>query len=321
MIIYLLRRVLLAVVTLLILTLFSFSIIYYKNVTTLSTLPLLDAYSHYLSSIFNGDFGVSLTNNQPILHQLKIALSITLELCLLAVAVALLLGIPIGILVGVHNKKLVDKIVNTCVLVGLSTPTFWLALLLVTFFSFYLDWLPVSGRYDLSYPAPTITGFMYVDLFLADPPHRNTILINMIQHSLLPVLTLSIGPMTEIIKLLRESVIAVSNENYIKAAATRGLSRSRIIQRHVLHNAFPPIIPKLGLQFSTLLTLTMIVEIIFDWNGIGHWMIYSLHHQDYAVISAGTLTVGTLVIIVYVLSDIIGVATNPLKHKEFYAIQ
>jgi cationic peptide transport system permease protein len=321
MIIYLLRRLLLAVITLFILTLFSFSVVYFKDVSALSHQPIFDAYLHYLLMIFNGDLGTSLTSQQPIAYQLARTFATTLELCILATAVALLLGIPLGIIAGVYDKKVTDKLINVFVLLGLSTPTFWLALLLVTFFSFYLDWLPVSGRYDLSYPIHTVTGFMYIDLFLSDSPHRNEILMNMIKHSLLPVFTLAIGPMTETIKLLRKNVIAISKENYIKAAATRGLSRAKIIERHVLHNALPPIIPILGLQFSTLLTLTMIVEIIFDWNGLGHWLLYSLHHQDYAVISSSVLVTGTLVTIVYILSDIIGLVTNPLKKKELYAIQ
>lgn len=321
MIIYLLRRLLLVVITLFILTLFSFSILYYKNASGLSTLPLFEAYPLYLIQLLEVNLGSSLLTEEPVLHYLRLALPVTLELCLLAVMVAFLFGVPLGILAGVFNKKPIERVINVFVLLGLSTPTFWLALLMVTFFSFYLDWLPVSGRYDLSYSIPTITGFMYIDLFLSQSPQRGQILINMIQHSLLPVLTLAIGPMTEIIKLLRSSVIEVSKENYIKAAATRGLSRTQIIYRHVLHNAFPPIIPKLGLQFSTLLALAMILETIFDWHGMGYWMIYSLHHQDYAVISAGILTIGSLVIVIYFASEIIGIVTNPLKNKDLYVLQ
>lgn len=320
MTIYLLRRLLLVVITLFILTLFSFSIIYFKNVNALSELPLFEAYPRYLMQLFETDLGSSYINKRPILHFLKTALPVTLELCILAVLIALIFGVPIGIFAGVYNKKPIDKFINIFVLIGLSTPTFWLSLLMVTFFSFYLDWLPVSGRYDSAIEIPATTGFMYIDLFLNDIPNRSEILLDMIKHSLLPVGTLAIGPMTEIIKLLRSSVIEVSKENYIKAAATRGLSRTKIIYRHVLHNAFPPIIPKLGLQFSTLLTLAMIIETIFDWHGMGYWMMYSLNHQDYAVISSGILTIGALVIIVYVMSEIIGIATNPLKNKDLYVL-
>jgi cationic peptide transport system permease protein len=89
----------------------------------------------------------------------------------------------------------------------------------------------------------------------------------------------------------------------------------------VLHNALPPIVPKLGLQFSTMLTLAMITEVVFNWPGLGRWMINAIRQQDYAAISAGVMVVGTLVIAINVLADILGAATNPLKHKEWYALR
>ena len=113
----------------------------------------------------------------------------------------------------------------------------------------------------------------------------------------------------------------VLNQNYIKAAATRGLSRFTIIRRHVLHNALPPIVPKLGLQFSTMLTLAMITEMVFSWPGLGRWLINAIRQQDYAAISAGVMVIGTLVITINVLADILGAATTPLKHKEWYALR
>ena len=94
-----------------------------------------------------------------------------------------------------------------------------------------------------------------------------------------------------------------------------------MIRRHVLHNALPPIIPKLGLQFSTMLTLAMITEVVFSWPGLGRWLINAIRQQDYAAISAGVMLVGALVIVVNVLSDILGALTNPLKHKEWYALR
>jgi cationic peptide transport system permease protein len=111
------------------------------------------------------------------------------------------------------------------------------------------------------------------------------------------------------------------NQNYVKAAATRGLSRFTILRRHVLHNALPPVIPRLGLQFSTMLTLAMITEMVFSWPGLGRWLINAIRQQDYAAISAGVMVCGSLVIIVNVISDILGAMANPLKHKEWYALR
>ena len=130
-----------------------------------------------------------------------------------------------------------------------------------------------------------------------------------------------IRPTTEVVRLMRISTIAIYDTNYVKAAATRGISRLTILRRHVLHNALPPVIPRLGLQFSTMLTLAMITEMVFNWPGLGRWMINAIRQQDYAAISAGVMVIGALVIIINVISDILGAMANPLKHKEWYALR
>lgn len=120
---------------------------------------------------------------------------------------------------------------------------------------------------------------------------------------------------------MRISTSEVYDTNYVKAAATRGVSRRKILLRHVLHNALPPVIPRLGLQFSTMLTTAMITEMVFSWHGLGRWLINAIRQQDYAAISAGVMVIGALVIIVNVISDILGAMANPLKHKEWYALR
>lgn len=321
MTIYLLRRLLLSLITLLMLTLVSFSLVYLPNLALFGEQWLLFDYFDYIGGLLNGNFGNSSISGDPILSQLKILLPATLELCILAIVLASILGTILGIIAGIYYHKWQDYTISTFALLGLSLPTFWLALLFVTLFSLYLDWLPISGRYDLQMPFKTVSGFMLIDVWLMDQPEKKAILLNLFKHMILPVITLSIAPITEIIRLLRASVIDVSQQNYIKAAASRNISKFTIIYRHILHNALPPIIPKLGLQFSTMLTLTMTVEIIFNWNGVGHWLMYSLRHQDFMAISSGVLVVGILVIIVNLLSDIVGVLANPLKHKELYVLR
>ncbi len=144
-------------------------------------------------------------------------------------------------------------------------------------------------------------------------------IVSAARHVVLPVLTLAVAPTTEVIRLMRISTSEVYDTNYVKAAATRGVSRRKILLRHVLHNALPPVIPRLGLQFSTMLTLAMITEMVFSWPGLGRWLINAIRQQDYAAISAGVMVIGALVIIVNVISDILGAMANPLKHKEWYA--
>lgn len=319
MIIYTLRRLVLLVVTLFMLTLVAFSLSYFTPHAPLQGASLLDAWWFWFTGVLQLDFGVSSINGQSINLQLREVFPATLELCLLAFSVALLLGIPLGIIAGVMRNKWQDRVISAFSLLGFSMPVFWLALLLTLFFSLNLGWLPVSGRIDLLYQMKTVTGFALVDAFISDSPWRREMLTNVALHMVLPVTTLAIAPTTEVIRLLRNSTSEVIDANYIKAAATRGLSRFTVIRRHVLHNALPPVIPRLGLQFATMLTLAMITEMVFSWPGLGRWLINAIRQQDYAAISAGVMVVGGLVILVNVLSDILGAMTTPLKHKEWYA--
>lgn len=321
MIIYILRRLLLLLVTLFFLSLISFSLMYFTPHGPLSGASLTDAYVFYFHSLLQWDFGISSINGERIIEQLYGVFPATMELCILSFSMALLIGIPLGIIAGVWRNKKADIIISTFALLGFSIPVFWLALLLTLLFSLYLGWLPVSGRFDLLYRMEQVTGSALVDAWLSKEPYRNEMIVNVILHMILPVITLAVAPMTEVIRLMRNSTEEVSASNYIKSAATRGLSRLTIIRRHLLHNALPPIIPKLGLQFSTMLTLAMVTEQVFNWPGLGHWLIIAIRQQDYSAISAGVMVIGALVISVNVLTDIIGAIANPLKHKEWYALR
>ncbi|SFM95970.1 cationic peptide transport system permease protein [Izhakiella capsodis] len=321
MIIYTLRRLLLWVITLFFLSLVGFSLSYFPPHAPLQGDSLFDAWHFWFKGLMHFDFGVSSINGIAISHQLREVFPATLELCILAFTMALLVGIPLGICAGVLRNKWQDKLISTVALLGFSLPVFWLALLLTLFFSLTLGWLPVSGRFDLLYPVVNITGFGLIDAFLNPPQWRHEIIISVLRHLVLPVITLSVAPTTEVTRLMRISTREVMEQNYIKAAAIRGLSRFTVIRRHVLHNALPPIIPRLGLQFSTMLTLAMITEVVFSWPGMGRWLIDAIRQQDYAAISAGVMVIGGLVISVNVLADIFGAIMNPLKHKEWYALR
>ena len=321
MIIFTLRRLLLLLVTLFLLTFVGFSLSYFTPHAPLQGASLWNAWFFWFKGVLHWDFGVSSINGQLISEQLKEVFPATMELCILAFGFALVVGIPVGMMAGIMRGKWQDKLISALALIGFSIPIFWLALLLTLFFSLTLGWLPVSGRFDLLYEVKTVTGFALIDAWLSESIWREEMIISALRHMVLPVLTLAVAPTTEVIRLMRISTIEVFEQNYIKAAATRGLSRLSILRRHVLHNALPPVIPRLGLQFSTMLTLAMITEMVFSWPGLGRWVINAIRQQDYAAISAGVMVIGALVIIVNVLSDILGALANPLKHKEWYALR
>ncbi|MEN3259145.1 putrescine export ABC transporter permease SapB [Sodalis endosymbiont of Spalangia cameroni] len=321
MIIFTLRRLVLLLVTLFLLTLVGFCLNYYTPGAPLGGAALVDAYRYYFWSLIHGNFGVSSINGLSIGVQLAEVFPATMELCLLAFLLALLVGIPLGIIAGVARGKWQDISISIFALLGLSMPVFWLALLLTLYFSLHLGWFPVAGRFDLLYPVQRITGFALLDAWLSDSPYRSEMIISALKHMVLPIAALAVAPTTEVVRLMRISTVEVIGRNYIRAAATRGLSRWTIVRRHLLHNALPPIIPKLGLQFSTMLTLAMITEVVFSWPGLGRWLINAIRQQDYAAISAGVMVVGTLVISVNVLADVVGALANPLRHKEWYALR
>ncbi|WP_312209557.1 putrescine export ABC transporter permease SapB [Pseudescherichia sp.] len=321
MIIFTLRRLLLLLVTLFLLTFVGFSLSYFTPHAPLQGASLWNAWFFWFKGVLHWDFGVSSINGQLISEQLKEVFPATMELCILAFGFALVVGIPVGMMAGIMRGKWQDKLISALALIGFSIPIFWLALLLTLFFSLTLGWLPVSGRFDLLYEVKTVTGFALIDAWLSESIWREEMIVSALRHMVLPVLTLAVAPTTEVIRLMRISTTEVFDQNYIKAAATRGLSRLTILRRHVLHNALPPVIPRLGLQFSTMLTLAMITEMVFSWPGLGRWIINAIRQQDYAAISAGVMVIGALVIIVNVLSDILGALANPLKHKEWYALR
>lgn len=316
-----LRQLLLLLITLFMLSLISFNVSFLADHGQQSNIEKVNTYLIYLNKLLQGDFGISNINNQPIREQLRIAFPATMELCVLAFSLSLLIGIPLGIIAGMTRGKWTDITINFLTLVGFSIPSFWLALLLMLFFSLQLGWLPISGRFDLLYQVERVTGLALIDTWLSQSPYRKEMMISVMQHMLLPITTLAITPTTEVIRLMKTSTDEIIRQNYIKAAATRGLSRLTIIRRHLLHNALPPIIPKLGLQFSAMLTLAMITEIVFNWPGLGNWLLEAIRQRDYDAISTGVFVIGALVVVINVMCDILSMMMTPLKRKEWYAIR
>ncbi|WMY96170.1 MAG: putrescine export ABC transporter permease SapB [Arsenophonus sp.] len=321
MIIYSLKRLLLLIITFFLLTLISFSLNYFTKYAPLSELSLIDGYILYFQGLLKWNFGISTLNGQPVSDQLNSAFPATMELCLLSFMLALIIGIPTGIIAGTNKNKPIQYIIKIFTLMGLSMPIFVLSLLLILLFSLKLHWLPNSGRINLLYDLEPITGFLLLDVWLSDSIYRHEMFLNALEHLILPVITLAIAPISEIIRFTKNSTELVMNENYIKAAKIRGLSNFTIIKRHVLHNALPPIIPKLGLQFSSMITLAMITEFVFNWPGLGYWLITSIRQNDYSAISSSVMIIGNLIIFVNVISDILKSKMNPYKYKDGYVFR
>ncbi len=320
MLIYALRRLNLFIITLLILTLIGYNIVRLDHSSIFNQQEFWVGWVHYLKQLLQGDLGVA-ANGTPITESLSRVFPATLELCFFAFLLALIIGIPLGTLAGIRRGSPADITISSITLLTFSIPIFWMAILMIMVFSLYLGWLPVSGRYNLLFEIPQVTGFALVDVLMSNHPQRSQALEDIIRHLIMPTLVLAVAPTTEIITLLRDSVSDVMGQNYIKAAATKGLSKSEIVMRHVLKNALPPIIPKFGIQISTMMTFAIITESIFNWPGIGTWLLDALSFQDYVAVQAGVLTVGSIVLLANIFSDLAGAAISPLARKEWYALK
>ncbi len=320
MFIYSLRRFILFIITLLVLTGISYQITLMNPDTLYHHYGAFSGWLHYVKNTMTGDWGTT-NSGIAVLYQILHVLPATLELCFVAFFIALFIGIPLGTIAGIRRGQLADKVISSLTLITFSMPIFWIAILMIMFFSLHLGSLPVSGRNNLLFDIPQTTGFTLIDIFLSDNPNKGALLESTLSHFLMPTLVLAISPTTEIIKLLRDSVSEVMTQNYIKMAHIKGLSKTKIITHHVLKNALPPIIPKFGIQISAMMTMAIITESIFNWPGIGTWLLDALNNQDYNAIQGGVLTIGSLVLVANILFDLIGSSISPLTRKEWYALR
>ncbi|KOO16457.1 peptide ABC transporter permease [Vibrio xuii] len=318
MLLYTVRRLNLFIITLLILTMVGFSLLRLEPQSPWAIQDFWSGWLTYLGELMQLNFGVNKAGI-PIIDELQIVFPATLELCLIAFVISLLIGIPIGTIAGMKQGKWIDTAISFTSMSGYSAPLFWIALLMIMVFSLHWEIFPVAGRYDLLYQIEHVTGFAIIDAFFADGKYRAHALQSVIEHLILPCLVLALAPTTQVIGLMRTSVAEVMGQNYIRAARIKGLSTREIVTQHVLRNAIPPIIPKIGVQLSSMLTLAIITESIFNWPGIGRWLLDALSNQDYVAIQAGVIVVATFVLTANILSDLIGAMINPLVRKEWYA--
>ncbi|AEY01272.1 peptide ABC transporter permease [Oceanimonas sp. GK1] len=319
MLIYLLRRFNLLLSTLLLLTLLAYGLEF--RLLQQGEGDFWHGYWRFLQDLLAGNFGISSATGLPVLGALGQYFPATLELCLAAFVISLLVGVPVGTLAAVRQGRWQDTLILTGTLVGYSVPVFWLGLLLVMLFSLHLGWLPVSGQLSLLYDITPVTGIMTIDTLLTDHPHQWESFIDALRHLVLPALVLAIVPTTEVIRQIRSALLEVLKQNYIRAALTKGFSETHVVLRHGLRNAFPMAIPTLGLQFGTVLTSAMMTEIVFDWPGLGRWLVTSIALQDYAAIKGGTLAIATFTMVASVGMDILSTLIYPSRRKAIYASQ
>ncbi len=275
--------------------------------------PVWQQFLDYANGLVHGDFGVSIVTKTPVLHEFLTLFPATLELSLCALLLAVVIGVPVGVLAAVKRGGLLDHSVMAVALTGYSMPIFWWGLLLIMLVSESWGLTPVSGRVDLiNYYFEPVTGFMLIDSLLSD---QEGAFWSAAQHLILPSIVLGTIPLAVIARMTRSSMLEVLSEDYVRTARAKGLSPLRVVGLHALRNALIPVVTVIGLQTGTLLAGAVLTEHIFAWPGVGKWLIESIARRDYPALQGGIMLISGIVILVNLLVDLAYVAINPrIRH-------
>jgi dipeptide transport system permease protein len=271
-------------------------------------LPIWQQYFNYVWGLINGNFGVSLSTKRPVIQDFLSLFPATVELSVFAMLLAVLLGIPAGIFAAIKRGSWIDQSIMGVALTGYSMPIFWWGLLLIIFFSGNLGWTPVSGRIDLQYFFPKVTGFMLIDSLIAGSPAA---FVSAVRHLILPSIVLGTIPLAVIARQTRSAMLEVLGEDYVRTARAKGLSPRRVVGLHAFRNALIPVVTTIGLQVGMLMAGAILTETIFSWPGIGKWMIDSISKRDYAAVQSGLLLIALIVMAVNLFVDLLYAVINP----------
>lgn len=276
--------------------------------------PLYAQYFDYIGQLAQGNLGESLRSRESVWNEFLTLFPATVELALAALLFAGTLGLIAGVVAALKRGSLLDHGVMSIALTGYSMPIFWWGLLLIMFFSVGLGWTPVSGRIDLLYDIPPVTGFMLIDTLLSDEPGAFG---DALRHLILPAIVLGTIPLAVIARMTRSAMLEVLREDYVRTARAKGLSPTRVVFVHALRNALIPVLTVFGLQVGALLAGAVLTETIFSWPGIGKWLIEAIGARDYPVVQNGILLIACLVILVNFIVDILyGLANPRIRHQK-----
>lgn len=250
--------------------------------------PLYVQYLRWLGNALHGDLGRSAFGNQPVTELIVQRIVPTLELSILALIVSLLIGISAGVIAAVKRNTAVDAVASILAILGVSTPSFWLAILLVLIFSLKLTWLPALG---------------YVS------PFSN--LATNLKDMLLPSITLGVILAAVITRFTRASMLDSLYQDYVRTARSKGLEERTVILRHALGNAMIPIVTVVGLELGGLLSGAVIIETIFSLPGNGQLLVTSIFNRDFPVVQGLVVVIAIVFILVNVAVDVVYALIDP----------
>jgi peptide/nickel transport system permease protein len=265
--------------------------------------PLPLQYVYYVGNLLHGDWGESISNRTPVAQALRERVPATMELSLFALAFAVTLGVPLGIIAALNHDRWPDHLSRFITLLGTSVPVFWLGLLLLYIFFYQLKLLPGPGRLDVGMkPPPIITGMVTLDALIQGDWD---ILRAALRRLVLPSIVLGSFSMGIIARMLRSSLLASMSDDYVRTARAKGLNEQAVVVRHALRNALIPTVTVLGLTAAGLLAGAVLTETIFSWPGIGGLAVAAALKRDYPVLLGVTLIVAVIYVMVNLLVDVI----------------
>lgn len=242
--------------------------------------PIMTQYFHWLSDALHLDFGISYATQKPVLPDLLYFLPATLQLAGLALALTIILSVPMGMLAARYREKWPDQLVRVITFIGVSMPNFWLGFLLILLFSIHLGWLPPMGKGEA-------------------------------KHLIMPVIAISLMSLAINARLLRASMLEVAGQRHVRYARLRGLSEMTVERSHILRNAWLPVITAIGMHIGELLGGALIIESIFSWPGVGRYAVSAIMNRDYPVIQCFTLLMVVIFVLCNLVVDIIYAIADP----------
>jgi peptide/nickel transport system permease protein len=271
--------------------------------------PLLVQYGRYMHDLSQGNLGFSFLTRRNVRTDIAAYLPATVELAGFALVAGFVLAVFTATAAAYRRGTATDVAGRLTAIAGLSIPTFWLALLLQLLFSTRLGWLPLGGRLYPGVSAPPhITGLLTVDSLLTG---NFGDFGDAVAHLVLPVATLTAGVYGLMVRIMRTSVIDALGEEYVRTAEAKGLSRWRVLRRHVLRNAMLPAVTVIGLEFGLLAAGVFVVESIFQWPGLGNYAFQAIQASDYNATLGATLVIAAMYVVVNLIVDIAYLYLDP----------
>lgn len=275
--------------------------------------PVPVQYVMWMGHMLRGDMGDSLRTRTPVQGELMARFPHTLELAVASMIIGAILGIGFGVLAAVYRNRSVDYVTMVVALAGLSTPIFWLGLMLIFLFSVMLGWLPTGGRMGYDVNIDTVTHLPILDSLLTGDWYGFKSLLT---HIFMPAVTLATPVIAVTARMTRSSMLEVMSQDYIRTARAKGLTEIAVVYGHALRNALLPVVTVLGLDVGWLLGGAVVTESIFAWPGVGRYVFESIKARDYPAIQASVLFIAATFVIVNLAVDILYAYINPRIRYE-----